>query len=380
MDAPLCVPGCYRINEQSLLRCGKPCRARLGNCCSECQTILLASRHKICNLCHQELSFDSFSLNRSGAKNPDLTMEAVTGLHQLLSRCRPCQSKYMGLHHRSSWRPFVLKTRRDAQRNARSRGIEYNGDELSIDYLMSILEQHCEFACHYTAQPLTRVVGDPRLASLERLDPTRGYVVGNVTFCMWALNSSRQWSVDKLRHATIHQTVGDTMPPEYADFVEWVTSLVTSFGTAASKAAVLRQHLRKRFPYLAFLQKRVRACEVATRSRNALQRKRGQPEHYVVEIRVMWFLEQLVKQNFRCAYSNLFLRLEPGADWQLSPDRQDNKIGYTTDDGQVLLICYEFQTTCRWSKQLVEEVFGSPLMRELARLETEAMADDSSKE
>ena len=68
--------------------------------------------------------------------------------------------------------------------NAKKRGIEWN---LTEQYLSSLPQ-----VCHYSGVPLTSKANGYYTISLDRLDSSKGYVIGNVAFCCQFINYMKQ--------------------------------------------------------------------------------------------------------------------------------------------------------------------------------------------
>lgn len=72
---------------------------------------------------------------------------------------------------------------RSWKKGAEKRGIEWS---LDIDYLKSL-----PLKCFYTNELLTFEVKKINTISLDRVDNSKGYVVGNVVFCCWYINEMK---------------------------------------------------------------------------------------------------------------------------------------------------------------------------------------------
>jgi hypothetical protein len=84
-----------------------------------------------------------------------------------------------------------------------------------------------------------------------------------------------------------------------------------------------------------FLKGLYRRCVDRTKSRNI--KGRGHE--------MTWTLEEmknrLIRQNDRCAVSGIPMAFGPNNDWQCSPERLSNELGYTDQNGA--FVCLEFQ-------------------------------------
>jgi hypothetical protein len=266
--------------------------------------------------------------------------------------CKPCTSQQVVANRRQNLLQFIRHARRGAIHHVAKRKIAFDADTITVEYLYDLFVNQLDQRCYYTRLPLTQIRQDPYMMSLERIntDKRQGYVPGNVTFCMYALNGSRQWSVTKLtRMVYLHSH--DWLPVDHVDFANWAIRLTSSFGTLRQKQQAIKDRMQSRCVKLHWLQRLVYACHNSCRSRNVWASTRNQQ---TTEIDLLWLVERLVMQQFRCAYSGIYLRLQSKTDWQLSPDRQDNAIGYTSDN--VVLVCLEFNMRAKWNKNLVQQV------------------------
>lgn len=68
--------------------------------------------------------------------------------------------------------------------------MEFN---LDIDYLKSLWSSQSGL-CHYTSVPMKWTKGKVSFysPSLDKLNPSKGYIKGNVVFCLFAVNSFKQ--------------------------------------------------------------------------------------------------------------------------------------------------------------------------------------------
>lgn len=74
----------------------------------------------------------------------------------------------------------VLRKWQQLQQSAKNRGIEF---DLSFIAVKNILRAK---GCHYTKIPFGEVVGSAR--SVDRINPNKGYVHGNVVACCESFN------------------------------------------------------------------------------------------------------------------------------------------------------------------------------------------------
>lgn len=73
-----------------------------------------------------------------------------------------------------------------ARNSSKRRGVEYN---INIDYIKSIYEKQ-QGLCYYTniKMDLTFNNKSPKQISIDRIDPSLGYIVGNIALCCLSIN------------------------------------------------------------------------------------------------------------------------------------------------------------------------------------------------
>lgn len=123
-------------------------------------------------------------------------------------RCAPCENAWARDHRpsperRAAWKAqskakdpllFHIKERIASWRKRSSEmGIP---SDLTTDYLAALWEEQ-DGLCYYTAAPMVLHGGAghnrpmPESASLDRLDPTHGYVIGNVVWATYRANTAK---------------------------------------------------------------------------------------------------------------------------------------------------------------------------------------------
>lgn len=268
--------------------------------------------------------------------------------------CRPCSyQSFASLV--SDFPGRIRRLRRAAIHNARTRRLTFDEAGVTLEYLNHVYGDVLQGRCYYSGQTMTCKLGDPRLISIERIDPSKGYLVDNVTFCIHALNGYRQWTREKFSEVIEMRCVDPGVPRDYEEFVQWATALDSTPMSVFRKMELVDQRIAAKCPSMCFISQVWFNCQRSCQTR-AAARHRGHEDHSIT-ITFLWFVEQLVRQNFRCAYSGIFLRFRHHVKWQMSPDRQDNSQGYLDDGRQVLLVCAEFNARAKWSKELVDSVF-----------------------
>lgn len=107
-------------------------------------------------------------------------------------KCRSCYLKHRNLQRRNKPKP------RKQWMNELLRTVRYRSKEpcnITIDYLLNLWGKQSG-KCFYSNISLNEPVFYGRgrsykIASLDRIDSTRGYVTGNVVWCCWGCNSAK---------------------------------------------------------------------------------------------------------------------------------------------------------------------------------------------
>lgn len=121
------------------------------------------------------------------------------------SYCRPCNAKVA-----AEWRKtrptyrgtgriksipkedrFLMSAIRNRLKDAKARSKKYNKD-LDVDdvYLYELFKQQAK-CCALTGVELMIEIGHPLCLSLDQIDPTKGYTVGNVQWLAWVVNRAK---------------------------------------------------------------------------------------------------------------------------------------------------------------------------------------------
>lgn len=80
---------------------------------------------------------------------------------------------------------------RNRLKDAKARSKKYNKD-LDVDdvYLYELFKQQAK-CCALTGAELMIEIGHPLCLSLDQIDPTKGYIVGNVQWLAWVVNRAK---------------------------------------------------------------------------------------------------------------------------------------------------------------------------------------------
>ena len=200
---------------------------------------------------------------------------------------------------------------------AKSRG---KAHQIDADYIISVYEDQ-NGMCHYSGMRMT--LEGPHRISIERLDDSMGYIVGNVVLVCRVFNigHGRTFNREKLdfllsEHQKPHG-LGELMEDPH---------LVS---TCKDLARWARSHSKLR------------------------QRKRPEEDHSYM-IHYMEVLQMVYNQDGCCAYSGVPLNFRSDAqDFRASLERFDTSKGYFP--GNVAVVCLELNDAEQVSKELVSE-------------------------
>ncbi len=67
-----------------------------------------------------------------------------------------------------------------------------------------------------------------------------------------------------------------------------------------------------------------------------------------------WYLQQIKRQNCRCAISGVPLVFKSHRQWQASIEQLNELLGYTPKN--CVLICLDFQTSPQWTNDVFRNV------------------------
>ena len=147
---------------------------------------------KTCTDCKQNLPLEDFYYNRLRKTRTD--------------SCKKCNSvtcrKYQSDKRKSGDVNFILRARAAGIR----RNCKYRSDNREVAKNLSklLLEQYAKQKglCYYTQEPMTLsdYQNDNSFATVDRVDPTKGYIEGNIVFCLSIINKMKQdMSIDQLK-------------------------------------------------------------------------------------------------------------------------------------------------------------------------------------
>ena len=115
------------------------------------------------------------------------------------------------------WRTFLLDQIHDAD------------FDMDVEYVLEVLEKQ-EYCCAITEIPLKCELGDFRSASINRIDPSRGYVYGNIQIICQAISRMKSDGSQNDAIAFLEEIGLDWTKEQrllvYSDFGQFVCSLI----------------------------------------------------------------------------------------------------------------------------------------------------------
>lgn len=157
---------------------------------------------KVCSRCKEEKSLDEFTKLKPRRKRSDPTQfyAQTTGTHDCW--CKQCRRDAAKERARKNPGPILRVPEEDRHimsdiryrlnTSIKNRCKKYGHDfDLTDDFLLDLMKkQNCR--CPYTNLPFefTRTKSE-RAPSLDRIDPSKGYVQSNVEWVCWAINRAK---------------------------------------------------------------------------------------------------------------------------------------------------------------------------------------------
>jgi hypothetical protein len=230
-------------------------------------------------------------------------------------------------------------------------------------------------------------------ASLERVDPSKGYIPGNVVLCCAEANHSKQWSVQKCAEflAKLEEKIDETAVVEQIrqdalksvrgrwDVKKIEREILVRDGVEHHWCTICKTH-QPRAQFVKDVKRPCKSCQRTYNNKKALTlrhviqqrlgtsrkhskqcqlkihagKRRGEAGHTLTFDEA---LEILIKQKGRCFYSGILLSRKPNTDWMMSLERLDAKRGYHKDN--VVWVCVEFNVAERHMSTESNEDAGS---------------------
>lgn len=310
---------------------------------------------KVCRSCHVQQDLSCFGLSN----------KARDKISTLCKACACAAQKTRNNTLAGRLQQLLTTARSSAMRRKRKRTDESGVFNLTIDDMWDMWEAQ-QGCCYYLGVQLTWVSFEDWLVSLERKDSSLGYIRSNVVLCCLECNTPRHWSLQKARLLSL--------PPPTVNLIPFFPRCLPGNGWFGPR----NRQLQPKTCYSCGEHKPAnelkgwdKACVDCKRKSHHLQimlnhakdhikilsRTRAASEAEMrFEIDLAFLTRQYNSQGGRCYYSGLEMVLgSTKADWQISLERLDSKIGYT--EANTVFVCVEFQSSfVNWSRDKVDFV------------------------
>jgi len=239
--------------------------------------------------------------------------------------------------------------------------------DISPDYVEKLWKDQDE-KCFYSGIQMVTSQSDWKV-SLERKNPSLGYIKNNIALCCSELNgNAKQWTQDKvinmlaiLEQDVIYVDVNFDLVKTTQKIQEKILHTVVddihyykcnlcrqtksrdmfNATDGGCKACLgMNAKIRRDTPRGAIKQL-ICAARAHSKRRDTIERFRVKRDN-TMDIDFEFLVELFRQQRGVCAYSGIPLTFEAKQDWQMSLERLDPLKGYTRDN--VCLICLEFNT------------------------------------
>ena len=297
--------------------------------------------------------------------------------------CKNCAFKHFNENINSTPKTYLQHMLKRAMGNSQQRSLLGRTDagkcSIVIEHLLKLHEEQ-KGLCYYSKIPYVLNMGVDFQCSLERLDPTKGYVPDNITLVILELNGVNQWSVEKfdlfkklLNRKHDKQNIDFSVPTvkkrtrgrriqqvKVGDIDCVICSKCNKtkpatdfFKVRGNGCSDCRSRIAQEYNDTprGHLQQLIRSMKKSTKKRNEKGRQHQESEFTFDKLTNLW-----ETQTGLCAYSRLPMTFGSYRDknWTCSAERIDSTKGYI--EGNVCLICHEFNTGhhVQWSKEKIE--------------------------
>jgi len=280
---------------------------------------------KTCRICKIEKAIKNF---KRECGNADLHNNA----------CKDCKALYTFTKKHNSLDTYckVLLNRSKGSAKVRQRKNDESAiSTLVLEDILNMCDKQ-EMRCFYSGIKMN-IDKKKWQMSLERLDQSKGYIPENTVLCCLEFNGAIQWSQKKIE-----------------DMMKMLSEEEENTKRGKTDSSQLYKfdpetHQKYRIPGIDrvysprfHLQKLLTNASAKSKIRNINKPRIGD-----YELDFDFIVDLYYKQDGKCAYSKIPLKLRTGQDttynWKASLERKDPFLGYTRDN--VCLICYEFNTT-----------------------------------
>ena len=282
-----------------------------------------------------------------------------TKYHKGQYSCKVCGVMYT----RARFNTDILKYFKMLLTAAKCRSKEVT---ITIDDIIKIHETQ-NGLCYYSKIPYVCKLFCNWKCSLERLDPSKGYISGNIALIICELQSASQWSHQKW--IILHQLLNITHDKQIVDwskvkyprkspekvvkftldgiqyckcnFCKLTKTLKGNFNSSGrcSKCQLLHEHKINATP-LGHIKNILKSMKGNSKKKNK-KKGRNFPQ---CNLKYQDLIDIFDKQGGLCYYSGIPMTFGMYRDkyWTCSPERINVTKGYTKDN--IVLICYEFNT------------------------------------
>ena len=296
-------------------------------------------------------------------------------------QCKPCKKLIRLTRINSDPKEYFKELLKSAKQSAKERGEKgrVEASEFSIT-LEDVMKLHTtqNGKCAYSGIPYVCLLEQDWRASIERLNPQKGYVLDNIALVVLELNGCAQWSYAKIEELKGHLCT--TFEPQTADFkcvrknrenrgeleqfiindIECVKCkfcsevkpkvLFNSVLDNGCKECISKYHKDyKKTPY-----GHVKQMMLGMKSRTKERNDKGR-NHDECDISYEDCVQIFNDQSGLCFYSGIPMKFGSyiETNWICSAERLDESKGYIK--GNVCLICFEFNTghSNVWSKEKI---------------------------
>lgn len=256
-----------------------------------------------------------------------------------------------------------------SKRNFNKGRTEFKIHNINFDYLKQLYINQ-QGLCYYSGIKMNILPFSNWKISLERLDPTKGYIIDNVKFIVYELNGFKQWSTNKCKSFLQDLITPEKIEIKYLDKLIYEAKIfIKSRSKNADVIYKTRDGIRKKqckqckyFKPKECFRKNENLCKNC-KSKNEKTRQNTLREYilnkvahtkgltklfirhrdenfYANDITFDSILDLLKKQQFKCYYSNHIMTYGTYTDYSISIERKNPMKGYTMDN--ICLVCREF--------------------------------------
>ena len=267
--------------------------------------------------------------------------------------CRDCHINYL-----STVNGFMSKL----NSHSKTRGRTHN---LKTKYLIDLWYSQ-KGICTVSTIPMVHVPNSNWKCSLERINPLDGYVQGNVKLICQEFNTQRQWTsqmVNDLPLKINERAYGK----QHCDMMRFLSNPQYITGSNGKKSCIIcnKKTRQSKSPLcspcgmnnalyrcsLNFIHRLLSRAKWNGKFRGDVCPVRGE-----FEMDLEWTLDTLHQQDYRCYYSRIPLLFEHKSPWSCSPERLQNKEGYSRKNTR--FICQIFNTSDNTNPKY--RIVGSP--------------------